>query len=58
MTCPSGYLIAGGGVSSGYEPFTTMFNAPISTAVWQGEIFNTGGGTEPGQVQATCMKLV
>jgi hypothetical protein len=56
VTCPSGYLVAGGGVSSGYEPFTTMTNAPVSTTKWEAEIYNTGSGAITGQVQVVCLK--
>lgn len=56
VTCPSGFLVAGGGVSSGYEPFTTMSSAPVSTTKWSGEIYNTSSGAITGQAQVVCLK--
>ncbi len=56
-TCPSGYLVAGGGFNSGYEPFTIMQNEPVSTTKWQGEIFNTGSQTISAQLEVECLKV-
>jgi hypothetical protein len=56
-TCPAGYLVAGGGVSSGYTTFNIMWNAPISTTTWRGEIFNYGGSAIAAQLQVVCLKV-
>lgn len=53
--CPSGYLVAGGGISSGYTTFTTMWNAPVDTTTWRGEIHNTGSGIISAQLQVICL---
>ena len=53
--CPSGYLVAGGGISSGYTTFTTMWNAPINTTTWRAEYYNTGSGTISAQLQVVCI---
>jgi hypothetical protein len=53
--CPSGYLVAGGGISSGDTTFTIMWNAPINTTTWRGEIHNTGSGTINPQLQVVCI---
>jgi hypothetical protein len=55
-TCPSGYLVAGGGPKSGYPNFTQMWSAPISTTTWRGEVFNIGGSTINVDMQMVCMK--
>jgi hypothetical protein len=57
VTCPSGYLVAGGGISSGYTTFTIMWDAPISTTTWRAEIFNTSGSTIYAQAQVSCLKV-
>lgn len=37
-TCHSGFVAAGGGFNSGYQPFTIMQDDPISAIKWQGEV--------------------
>jgi len=57
VTCPAGYLVAGGGIRSGYANFTVMSSAPVSTTTWEGEVFNTSASAMPYQyVYATCLK--
>lgn len=57
MTCPSGYLVAGGGPNSGYSNFTMMQGAPISTTTWRAEVFNNNtSGTVNVQEQVVCLK--
>jgi len=56
VSCPAGYLVAGGGINSGYTKFTTMWNAPISTTKWRAEIFNNGSSDIFAQVQVMCLK--
>ncbi len=58
LSCPSGYLVAGGGFNSGYTTFNIMWDAPISTTTWQGEIFNTSASqTIYAQLQVECLKV-
>jgi hypothetical protein len=57
QACPAGYLVAGGGLSSGYFTQTLMQSEPISATTWRSEIFNTGGGAITGQAQVTCLKI-
>jgi hypothetical protein len=54
--CPSGYLVAGGGISSGYTSFTLMQDEPQSTTQWWGEIHNTGAGDIYAQLQIMCLR--
>jgi hypothetical protein len=55
VSCPAGYLVAGGGINSGYTTFNIMWNAPISTTTWRGEIFNTGSLPIAAQLQVMCV---
>jgi len=57
ITCPAGFLVAGGGINSGYTNFTTMYSAPISTTKWRAEVFNNSASTMAAQAQVSCLKL-
>jgi hypothetical protein len=57
VSCPAGYLVAGGGINSGYTTFNIMWNAPISTTTWRGEIFNTGSSPIAAQLQVMCVHV-
>jgi hypothetical protein len=57
VTCPAGYLVAGGGIRSGYTTFTVMSSAPISTTTWEGEVFNTSGGPINVQLSVVCLRV-
>ena len=54
LTCPSGYLVAGG-PNSGYASFAQMSDAPISSTTWEGEVYNTGAGAISLQLQFVCL---
>jgi hypothetical protein len=57
FSCPSGYVVAGGGVNSGYSSIVPMENAPIGAATWRAEIFNTSSSqTFSVQVQVDCLR--
>lgn len=56
VSCPSGYLVAGGGINAGYGTLVSMWNAPISTTTWREEVYNTGG-TAAAQVQVECLRV-
>jgi hypothetical protein len=56
VSCPTGYLAAGGGPKSGYWPFTIMWSAPDSATTWRGEVFNTGSSAINVDTQAICLK--
>jgi hypothetical protein len=59
LTCPSGYVVAGGGVQSGYSTIVPMEDAPITATTWRAEIFNTSSTqTIAAQVQIDCLKGV
>jgi hypothetical protein len=59
LKCPTGYVIAGGGVNSGYATIAPMEDAPISADTWRAEIFNTSTTQTIGvQVQVDCLKGV
>jgi hypothetical protein len=55
LTCPSGYLVAGGGPNSGYASFAQMSDAPISSTTWEGDVYNTGAGAISLQLQFVCL---
>jgi hypothetical protein len=56
VTCPSGYLVAGGGINAGYGTLVTMWSAPVSTTTWREEVYNTSG-TAAAQAQVECLKV-
>jgi len=57
ISCPSGYLISGGGVNIGYTTYTLMENTPESASTWRGEFYNTSATqTISGQIQVICLK--
>jgi hypothetical protein len=57
ITCPSGYLVAGGGPSN-YDPtYVMIWDAPINTTTWQAEVANTGSTPINAQVNVICYKL-
>jgi hypothetical protein len=57
ISCPSGYLVSGGGVNIGYTTYTLMENTPISSSTWRGEFYNTSSSqTISGQIQVICLK--
>jgi hypothetical protein len=56
ITCPSGYLVSGGGVNIGYPTYTLMENTPESSSTWRGEFYNTSSSqTISGQIQVICL---
>jgi hypothetical protein len=57
VSCPAGYLVAGGGIASSATTFNTMTSAPISTTTWRAEIYNYGGSAISAQAQVSCLKL-
>jgi hypothetical protein len=59
FSCPTGYVVAGGGVNSGYSSIVPMQNAPISAATWRAEFFNTSTSQAIAvQAQVDCLKAV
>ncbi len=57
LACPAGYVVAGGGVNSGYGTIVPMWNAPINATTWRAEIFNTSSSqTISVQVQVDCLQ--
>lgn len=57
VSCPAGYLVAGGGINAGYGTLVTMANAPISTTTWRDEVYNTGSGSASAQAQVECLQV-
>ena len=56
ITCPTGYVVAGGGISSTATTFTTMVNAPISTTKWRGRIYNPTKKPITAKLAVTCVR--
>jgi len=56
QVCPSGYLAAGGGMRTGYTTVYEMWDAPLNTTTWRGEVFNSGAGAVYGEIDFICMK--
>jgi hypothetical protein len=57
ISCPSGYLVAGGGPSNADPTYVMLWDAPISTTTWQAEVYNTGSTSINAQVNVICYKL-
>jgi hypothetical protein len=58
LACPAGYVVAGGGVNSGYSTIVPMWNAPINATTWRAEIFNTSSTqTISVQMQIACLRV-
>jgi hypothetical protein len=58
ITCPSGYVVAGGGPNSTYTNFTMMQDAPINTTTWRAQVFNNNSaGTMSLAEQISCLKV-
>ena len=57
ISCPSGYLVAGGGPKSGYSNFTMMWNAPLNTTTWRAEANNDGTGAINVDMQIVCLAV-
>lgn len=58
LVCPAGFMVAGGGVNSGYSSIVPMQNAPLNATTWRAEIFNTSSSqTIAVQVQVDCLKV-
>jgi hypothetical protein len=54
-TCPSGYLVASGGLESASTTMTVMKSDPVSTTRWQGELYNSGSSSISAQMRIECL---
>lgn len=57
VTCPTGYLVAGGGVSSASSNFTTMTSVPQTTTTWRAQLYNNSSSAMTANARVACLKL-
>jgi hypothetical protein len=58
LSCPQGYTVAGGGLSSGFNTMIEVRDTPLTTTSWRAQLFNAGGSVVFSQVQFMCLKVV
>lgn len=58
LSCPQGYTVAGGGLSSGFNTVIEMRDTPLTASSWRAQFYNAGDSTVFSQVQFMCLKVV